>query len=99
MNAAMREAQDQMKQPGVIIIGRQFFLKIDTLPIEYSARLTSFESALSCLISLIYILNVNYPEPLKFVFAFFEHLFDFQEKSLNSANVTNLFSIVMPEEN
>ena len=98
MNAAMREAQAKMKQPGVIIIGRKLFLKIDTLPIEYPARLSCFESAIACLVSLIYILDVSYPEPLKFVFAFFEHLFEFQEMSLSSANVTNLFSIVMPEQ-
>ena len=84
-----------MLQPGVIIIGTQFFLKIEEMAVQFPKMCTT-ESAIAYLISLIYILDVQYPEPLKFVYVFFEHLFEFADTSANFTSVNLLLSKVKP---
>lgn len=84
-----------MKQPGIIIIGNQFFLKVESLTIHF-VEMSSIEMTVGCLIAIYYILNIKYPAPLKLPFLFFEHLFEFSELSGNSAVVKKKLAKVMP---
>ncbi len=84
-----------MKQPGIIIIGNQFFLKIESLTVHF-VEMSSIETTIGCLVAIYYILNIKYPSPLKLPFLFFEYLFEFTEFSSNSAVVKKKFTKVMP---
>ena len=59
-----------MKQPGIIFIGDQPFIKIKELEIQFE-EMSSIGSSIACLVSFFYILNIQYPAPLKFVYTFF----------------------------
>lgn len=98
MKAAVRIAQDAMKQPGIIMIGSQFFLKIEELAITFPGRMSSLECSIACLVALCYILDIHYPEALKFVFIFFEHLFPFRVPSVDSTAVKLFLSHVKPRD-
>ncbi len=84
-----------MKQPAIIFIGDQPFIKIEELEIQFE-EMSSIESAIACLVSFFFILNIQYPDPLKFVYIFFEHLFEFDEISAHSTSVEKLLAKVMP---
>jgi len=84
-----------MKQPGIIFIGDQPFIKIEELEVQFE-QMSSIESSIACLVSFFYILNIQYPSPLKFVYIFFEHLFEFEEISSHSTSVEKLLAKVIP---
>lgn len=96
IDKALREAQPKMKQPGVLMIGKQYYIKIENFAINFPASISSLESAIACVIVYFYILDVQYPEPLKFVYIFFEHLFEFEKKSIDSQVVKKFLSHVLP---
>jgi hypothetical protein len=80
-----------MIQPGILVIGRQIFIKIDQIPITFD-QIQTLPSAIATVIAYCYILNVEYCEPLKFVYAFFEFLSGFDKTSVNSIAVKTLLS-------
>ncbi len=68
-------AAKEMELPGIIIINDQFFLKVDESVIHLPDSVQLLEDAVASLVIYYYVLGLNYPEPLKFVFLFFESLF------------------------
>ena len=81
-----------MKQPGILMIGEQFFIKIEDIVAHFPSQMCSIETSVACNIALIYILNLQYPEPLRHVYVFFEHLFNFTRKAFDSTSVKKLLS-------
>ena len=80
VQSAAKEAYDngKMNQPGVLMIGQKFFVKIDKKAIHFPADVASLEEAVGLSLAYSYILDTKYPEALKFVYLFFEHLFRFE---------------------
>ena len=64
-----------MKQPGLILIGNTYFLNLEMEAIKLDVG--GLPDALAYLVASYYIFNCTYPESLKFVFGFFERIFDF----------------------
>lgn len=92
MSAAVKTAtQKKMIQPGILWIGLQFFIKVDQTPITFN-EMNTLPSAITMLIAYSYILNIEYCEPFKFVYAFFEYLAGFDKVSVNSIVVKTLLS-------
>ena len=60
-----------MNQPGVLMIGQKFFVKIDKKAIHFPADVASLEEAVGLSLAYSYILDTKYPEALKFVYLFF----------------------------
>lgn len=63
-----------MKQPGLIQIGNSFFLKLETEAVKIDVG--GLPDGLAHLVASYYIFNCSYPDALKFVFGFFERVFD-----------------------
>lgn len=63
-----------MKQPGLLLIGDSYFLKMETDAVKLDVG--GLPDALAHLVASYYIFNCVYPENLKFVFGFFERVFD-----------------------
>ena len=63
-----------MDLPGIILIGSQYFVKVDESAFLLPDEVKTMEQSVAYLLMYYYILNLNYPEPLKFVFGFFERL-------------------------
>jgi integral membrane sensor domain MASE1 len=63
-----------MIQPGVIQIGNDFFIKIGKKHSQLENA--NLKSALSFLLAHSYILSIEYPLPIKFVFLFLEAFAD-----------------------
>lgn len=78
-----------MELPGILQIGNQYFIKIDESAVYLPESVTRIQEALGYLLMYYYILNLNFPDALKFVFVFFEHLFDI-EPSIDSVVVKRL---------
>ena len=84
-----------MHQPGVLVIGNQYFVKVDGMVIKFPDNVVTLEEAVGLAVSYIFVLNTQYAEPLKFVYLFFENLFQFKQFSLaRSQTVQRLFSKV-----
>lgn len=62
-----------MVQPGQLLIGSSFFLKLETEVIKLDVG--SASDALSYLVASYYVFNCHYPESLKVVYGFLERLF------------------------
>lgn len=73
-----------MVQPGLLKIGTQFYVKVDNIGILLPSTVINIEEAIGHLIAYIYVLNLKYPESLKFVFGFFEHLGTPSSESIKS---------------
>lgn len=69
---AVKAAQNKkLLQPGIIMIGEDFFIKLDQIPVSFPHHIHNVSNAIACLVAYYYILNVKYPEPLRYVFFFF----------------------------
>ena len=84
---------DKMVLPGLLNINGQFFVKIDESAIHLPPNVSTITEAIAYLTMYYYILHLNYPDSLKFVFLFFEKLFKI-EPSTTSQDVHKLYSIV-----
>lgn len=62
----------EMIQPGLMLIGDIYFIKIGTCYMKIGKKLPV---ALSYLVAFFYILAIDYPLPLKFVYLYLETLF------------------------
>lgn len=63
-----------MKQPGIMKIGDQFFIKVEAIAIKLP-HLIKLKQAFGYLIMYYYALSVSYPTDLISVFVFFELIF------------------------
>lgn len=88
MRDALSAASD-MIQPGILLIGKEYFIKIENLHMKIDN--CNLEKALAYLIAFYYVLCIEYPIPLKFVFVLLESLFDLP-LSVKSSKVTYLRS-------
>ena len=88
MREALSNASD-MIQPGLLIIGNDYYVKIDQLFMKIENA--SLELWLAYVVAYYDVLNLRYPLPLKFVFVFFETLFG-MPPSIKSTCVENLQS-------
>ncbi len=70
MREALSNASD-MIQPGLLIIGNEYYVKIDQLFMKIVNA--SLELGLAYVVGYYHVLNLQYPLPLKFVF--FETMF------------------------
>ena len=86
-------AAKEMILPGILKINEQFYIKVDDQAIGLSDDVTLLEEAVAYLCMYYYILNLNFPEPLKYVFGFFEKLFDISS-SVQSMEVQRLHGFV-----
>lgn len=84
----------KMELPGILEINSQYFLKIDEGAIAIPGNIKMLEEAVAYLLIYYYILNINFPEPLKFVFGFFERLFNLQPSVKMSVDVLKCCSFV-----
>jgi hypothetical protein len=73
MREALSTANSDMIQPGLLIIGNDYNVKIDQLFMKIENA--SLELGLAYVVGYYHVLNLRYPLPLKFVFVFFETLF------------------------
>lgn len=64
-----------MELPGILEIGGQFFIKVDNLAVHLPNNVKALSQAVGYLVMYYYILQLDFPEPLKSVFVFFELLF------------------------
>ena len=81
------------------MIGQKFFVKIDKKAIHFPADVASLEEAVGLSLAYSYILDTKYPEALKFVYLFFEHLFRFENFFMcPTRTVQSLFSKVWPSK-
>lgn len=81
-----------MIQPGIVLIGSVYFIKIENLHTQLKkANLTH---ALAYLLAFYFVLNIDYSKPLKFVFSFFESLFGLPS-SIESVIVKRLVSKIV----
>lgn len=87
-----------MELPGVLDINNQFFVKIDESAILLPKSVTTITEAFAYLTMYYFILNLNYPQSLKFIFLFFEKLFEI-EPSSHSEDVKKLHGTVLNLEN
>ena len=60
----------------MLLIGTQYFVKVDESAFLLPPEVKTVEMSFAYLFMYYYILNLNFPEPLKFVFGFFERLFE-----------------------
>ena len=88
MRQALSDSMD-MIQPGIIHIGKEYFIKIESKYMHIPS--CNLDFALSNVIGFYYSLGIQYPAPLKFVFLFFESLFEMKLSS-PSIPVSNLKS-------
>ena len=84
---------EKMQLPGILNINGQHFVKIDDSAIQLPPHISTMTEAFAYLTMYYYILNLNYPDSLKFVFLFFEKLFKIVP-SASSQDVHMLFSMV-----
>jgi hypothetical protein len=88
----MRDAlsiSSDMIQPGLLIIGTDYFIKVDQLFMKLENA--SLVLGLAYVFGFYHVLNIEYPLPLKFLFVFFETLFE-MPMSVKSVGVENLKS-------
>jgi len=83
-----------MGLPGLIEINNQFFIKVDKNAILLK-EVTRLEKAVAYLFMYYYVLNLNFPESLKFVYGFFERCFNI-DNSINSQELKILCASVFP---
>ena len=74
MSSGAAEEAEQMLLLGVLDINGQFFIKVDESAIQLPPSVSSITQAFAYLTMYYYILDLNYPPSLKFVFLFFEKL-------------------------
>lgn len=80
-----------MVQPGILKIGKEYYIKIENVLVQLSS-VESYERAIAYLFCDYWVLDLKYPELLKFFFVFLETLFGFQESSLSTkSSVVKLF--------
>lgn len=65
-----------MELPGVLLIGTQYFVKVDEGAFLLPSQVKTLDQSIAYLFMYYYILHLDFPEPLKFVFGFFERLFE-----------------------
>ncbi len=70
MPADAANAAKEMELPGIIIINDQFFIKVDNTTINLPCSVQLLQEAVANLVVYYYVLGLNYPEQLKFVFFF-----------------------------
>jgi hypothetical protein len=73
---AVADADVKMKLPGVLIIGKQFFVKVEDIAIHMES-VACMDSAVGLLIAYYFILDTVYPVALINVFSFLQLLFNF----------------------
>lgn len=93
---AVQQETDEMSLPGIFQIGRQFFVKVDDIAIYLPNAVSKIEEAVAYLVMYYYILDLNYPEPLKFVYGLLEHLFQIEKPSMQSKNVKRVYALLCP---
>ena len=76
---AVADADVKMKLAGVLIIGKQFFVKVEDTAIHMES-VTCMDSAVGLLIAYYFILDTVYPEALINVFSFLQLLFNFPDE-------------------
>ncbi len=92
-NAAAAAAVD-MELPGLLVMNNKFYIKIDEKAIHLPSTVTLLQEAVAYLVMFYYILDLNYPEPLKFVFGFFERLFQIENSGSVSYDLKKLCAFV-----
>ena len=80
-----------MVLPGILKINEQYFIKVDESAIHLPQEITLLEEAVAYLIIYYHVLNINFPETLKFVFLFFEKLLEIPPSS-PSEDVKRVYS-------
>ena len=95
MRQAMFESSD-MIQPGILHIGKEYFIKIEENFMHLPNRM--LDLAILYVVGFYYCLGIVYPVPLKFVFLFFESLFEMCLSS-PSVVVNNLKSMLVAHLN
>lgn len=73
LDRALLEATKQNMSVGVIVIGHQLFLKLETEAV--SLKIGSLPEAIACLSAMHFIFSFDYNPALKLVFLLFERLF------------------------
>lgn len=79
----------EMIQPGLLLIGEDYYIKIAAMYMKIGQNLPE---ALAYLVAFFYILGIDYPLPLKFVYLYFEALFPLSRPSISSVVVKRLVS-------
>ena len=92
MDAAAKAKE--MELPGILQINDQFFIKVDEAAITLSSNVQLLEEAVAWLMMCYYVLGLNYPPPLKFLFLFFEVLFKIECSSSIPAKLKKLCSFL-----
>lgn len=85
-----------MSLPGIIELNGQFFVKVDDSAVLLGNAQT-LEEALAYLVAYYYVLHLKYPPTLKFVFGFFERLFELEPTS-ESVNGKKLHGFLLCNE-
>ena len=91
---AAAQSAKHMELPGILEIGGQFFIKVDNLAVFLPESVSSLQQAVGYLLMYYYILDLDYPPSLKFVFVFFEMLFNIPPSS-DATVVKKLFGDVL----
>jgi hypothetical protein len=68
MREALSNASDMIQPALILIIGNDYYIKIDQLFIKIENA--SLELGLAYVVGYYHVLNLQYPVPLKFVFVF-----------------------------
>lgn len=66
-----------MALPGILEINDQYFIKVDNSAVLLQ-DVKYLEEAVAFLVAYYYILDIKFPPTLKFVFGFFERLFEIE---------------------
>lgn len=82
INEALARASPDMIQPGLLLLDRKFFLKIEACFMELNGF--GLKHALAYLLSMFFVFNIRYPAPHKYVYIFFETMAGFTQTSISS---------------
>ena len=82
---------------GILEINEQFFIKIDNSAVLLR-DVKYLEEAVAFLVAYYYILNLKFPPTLKFMFGFFERLFEI-EPTAESVDGKKLHGFLLCNEN
>jgi hypothetical protein len=80
----------EMTQPGLLMIGQQFYVKIEQRSI--SLNVPNVIAAIGYLLEYYYVLGLSYPEKLGPFFGYLEFLFGIQPISVKSAPLERLLA-------